>query len=58
MSFEDVGRRVDTEVEEVIRWFNDDVVPSMRRHSSSALRKAAEKLSQFADHMDDLKQSK
>jgi hypothetical protein len=55
--FQDVGRRMDDEIEELIRWFNDDVVPSIRKRSSSAMRKAAEKLSQFADHMDDLKRN-
>jgi hypothetical protein len=58
MSFEDVGRRVDEEVEEVIRWFNDEVVPSVRQHSSRTLRSAAEKLSDFADRMDDMKRQK
>lgn len=54
-NLEDVGRRVDEEVEEFLRWFNDDVVPSVRKHSSGALRKASVKLSDFADYMDDLK---
>jgi hypothetical protein len=57
-SFEDAGRRIDSEVEELIRWFNNDVVPSVRQQSSRALRKAAEKLAQFADHMDDPKREK
>jgi hypothetical protein len=54
-SMEDVGRRVDEEIEGMIRWFNNEVVPSVRQHSSRALRTASEKLSQLADHMDDLK---
>lgn len=53
--FEDVGRRMDREIEEFIRWFNDDVVPQVRDHSSRALRKAAVKLSEFADYMDEAK---
>lgn len=53
--FQDVGRRMDDEIEELIRWFNDEVVPSVRKRSSTTLRKAAEKLGQFADHMDDMK---
>ena len=57
-SLEDVGRRIDEEVEELIRWFNNDIVPSARKHSSRALRTASEKLSQFADHLDDLKRGK
>ncbi len=49
---ESAGQRVDEEVEEFIRWFNDDVVPSIRHHSSRALRTASEKLSELADMMD------
>lgn len=55
---EEVGRKLDQEVEELIRWFNDDVVVAARSHSSRALRGAAEKLARFADHLDDLKQGK
>lgn len=54
-SLEDVGRRLDEEIEGMIRWFNNEVVPSVRQHSSRALRSASEKLTQLADHMDDLK---
>ncbi len=54
-NFEHAGRRVDEEIEEFLRWFNDEAVPSMRRHSSRALRQAAGKLTEFADYMDDLK---
>ena len=49
---EDAGRRVDEEIEEFIRWFNNDVVPSIRHHSSRALRTASSKLSELADLMD------
>jgi hypothetical protein len=49
---------MDEEIEGLIRWFNDEVVPSARQHSSRTLRIAAEKLTQFADHMDDLKRQK
>jgi len=56
-SFQDVGRRMDEEIEDLIRWFNDEVVPSVRKRSSTTLRKAAEKLNQFADHMDDMKRN-
>jgi hypothetical protein len=52
---EDVGRRMDEEIEELIRWLNDDVVPAVRSRSSRTLRKAAEKLAGFADYMDQQK---
>jgi hypothetical protein len=57
-SLEDVGRHLDEEIEGLIRWFNDEVVPSVRQHSSRTLRSAAEKLSDFADRMDDMKRQK
>jgi len=50
--FEDMGRRLDEEVEKMIAYLNDEVVPQVRNHSSRALRIAAEKLSRFADYMD------
>ena len=49
---EDIGRRVDSEIEQMISYLNDEVVPAVRGHSSRALRTAAEKLSKFADYMD------
>jgi hypothetical protein len=49
---EDVGRRMDDEIEQFIAWFNDEVVPSIRNRSSRTLRKASEKLATLADHFD------
>lgn len=51
----DVGKRLDEEIEELIRWMNDDMVPQVRSHSTRALRKAAEKLTEFADYMEQQK---
>jgi hypothetical protein len=48
----DVGRRVDEEIEEFIRWFNNEAAPQLRRRSSRALRKAADKLAALANYMD------
>ena len=36
----------------MISYLNNEVVPAVRGHSSRALRTAAEKLSKFADYMD------
>jgi len=47
--------RVEQESERVISYINDQVVPAVRGESTSALRKAAEKLQQFADFIDDQK---
>ena len=52
MSFEDFGKRMDEEVEKLISYINDEVVPSVRKHSTRGMRIAAEKLNQFADYMD------
>lgn len=56
---EDVGRTVDRkladldkEAERLISYLNDEVVPSVRKHSSRALRTAARELARFADYMD------
>ena len=37
---------------EFIKYFNDEVVPAVRQHSTKALRIAAEKLAHLADYMD------
>ncbi len=61
--FERIGRKLDKEFgeaaekleresEKVIAYLNDEVVPSIRNHSSKALRVAAEKLSRLAEYMD------
>ena len=51
-NFADLGRRVDEEIEEFIRWFNDEAAPELRRRSSRALRKAADRLAALANYMD------
>lgn len=63
-TFEDFGRKLNNEIgeatqkleqegERFIAYFNDEVVPAIRDHSSKALRVAAEKLSQLATYMDE-----
>lgn len=62
-SFENFGRKVDqkmkdaipkieAEVQRVIRYMNDEVVPDVRREGSNALRVAAEQLRKLADYME------
>jgi bisphosphoglycerate-dependent phosphoglycerate mutase len=62
-SFERIGRKLDEEFgdaaekleresERVIAYLNNEVVPSIRNHSSKALCVAAEKLSWLAEYMD------
>lgn len=49
--------RLEKEAAEFIAYFNSDVVPAVRQHSTKALRIAAEKLQQMADYMDEAKKS-
>ena len=62
-SFEEAGRKVDStlkdaadkveaEVKRAISYLNDEVVPSVRVHSSRGLREAAEQLRKLADQLD------
>lgn len=50
--FEDVGRRMDEEIEKLISYINDEVVPSVRTQSTKGMRVAAEKLNSLADYME------
>ncbi len=52
-SFENMGRRMDEEIEKLISYLNDEVVPTVRQHSTKGLRIAADRLRQFADYMDE-----
>ena len=52
---QDAADRAEAEVQRVIRFMNDEVVPDVRRHSSSALRTAAEQLRALAQTLDDHK---
>lgn len=62
--FEEFGRKIDRglgeaakkmeqEGEKFIAYFNDEVVPAIRSHSTKALRIAADKLSQLARYMEE-----
>ena len=44
--------RLEKEIPEFIKYLNDEVVPAMRTHSTRALRVASQKLSEFADYME------
>jgi hypothetical protein len=61
--FENMGRRVDErlgsaiprieeEIEKVISYLNDEVVPHVRQDSAQALRSAAAQLGTLADRLD------
>ncbi|HEV2468489.1 MAG TPA: hypothetical protein VGS78_04800 [Candidatus Sulfotelmatobacter sp.] len=48
----DAATRLEQEIPEFIKYLNDEVVPAVRTHSTKALRVASQKLSEFADYMD------
>jgi hypothetical protein len=48
----DAAERLEKEIPEFVKYLNDEVVPAVRTHSTKALRVASQKLSEFADYMD------
>ncbi len=49
--------RLDEECERLIAYLNDEVVPAVRQRSSRGLRRAAERLSHFAEYMESSRRS-
>ena len=47
--------RAEEEVRRLIRYMNDEVVPDVRKHSSTALKTASEQLQALARRLDDHK---
>ena len=54
-SVADATERIEKEAEELVTYLNNEVVPTVRQHSTKALRTAAEKLARLADYMDETK---
>ena len=54
-AFESASDRVQKELNDAIRYLNDEVVPKVRGGSTKALRTAAEKLARLADYMEQQK---
>ena len=48
----EAAERIEKEIPEFIKYLNDEVVPSVRKGSTKALRVASEKLTAFADYME------
>ncbi len=44
--------RLEKEAQEFIKYLNDEVVPTLRQHSTKALRSAAQKLQELANYME------
>jgi hypothetical protein len=51
-SVANIAGSLEKETAELVTYLNDEVVPAVRTHSSKALRKAAGKLSKFADFLE------
>jgi hypothetical protein len=47
------GARVEEDLRSLIDYFNDEVVPSVRKNGSEALRSAAEEMNRLAQRMDE-----
>ena len=48
----EAAERLEQEIPEFIKYLNDEVVRSVRKGSTKALRAASEKLTAFADYME------
>ena len=49
----EAGVRVEDDVRKLIDYFNDEVVPDVRKNGSEALRAAAQELNRLAQRMDE-----
>ena len=52
---QEAADRTEAEVRRLIHYMNDEVVPDVRKHSSTALRTVAEQLRALAQNLDDRK---
>lgn len=50
---QEAGARIDEDLNRLIKYFNDEIVPDIRRNGSEALRSAAAELNRLAQRMDD-----
>jgi hypothetical protein len=55
---EQAADRLEKETAEFIKYLNDEVVPAVRGHSSTALRVAADKMARLADYMEQTQSSR
>ena len=49
----DAAAHLETDLKNVVKYINDEVVPDVRRNGSEALRSAAAELHRLAQRMDD-----
>ena len=48
----EAAERLEKETHEFVKYLNDEVVPTVRLHSTKALRSAAQKLQELANYME------
>jgi hypothetical protein len=56
-SMAEIAEQVEKDTAELVTYLNNEVVPAVRTHSTKALRTASQKLSQFADYLDQQRRS-
>ena len=56
-SVANIADQMEKESAELITYLNDEVVPAIREHSTKALRKASQRISEFADYLDQQRRS-
>lgn len=56
-SVANIAEQLEKETAELVTYLNNEVVPAVRAHSTKALRTASQKLSQFADYLDQQRRS-
>ena len=49
----EAGARIEEDVRDFVRYFNDEIVPDIRKNGSEALRAAARELNRLAQRMDE-----
>jgi len=54
----EAAEKIEREIPEFINYLNNEVVPTVRQHSTSALRAASAKLTELADYMEQQKDSR
>ena len=55
---QEAARRAEEELRRLVNYLDTEVVPEVRRNSSTALRAAAVRLQKLADNMDDARKEK
>jgi hypothetical protein len=51
-NFEEIGRRIDAEMERLRKYVDEEIAPETERRTASFLRDVSEKLDQFAQKLE------